>query len=346
MRRTIRPTDPGIFDYQNHVERLSGRKTALDHLNAFIDWEFFRPYLRRAFRRIDPKRGGRPAFDEIFMFKILILQRIHDLSEEATELAVMERLTWHRFLDVHVGSRFPDKNTIWGFKQALIDADVFTACFEAFFDQIAAKGVQLESGKIVDATIVEVPVQRNSREENKVIKHGEVPKDWQEPGNKAKFRQKDTDARWTRKHGRQYFGYKNHAKIDQRTKLIEACSVTPASVHDSQVLFDLVGEGDGRLYGDSAYHSEAASKRLMEMGIQDWTIKPNRRNRPLTDRQRETNRTKSRIRARIEHVFGSVTMALGGTFQRCIGFKRNAAMIIFGNLVYNMHRLRCITKGA
>jgi len=346
MRRTIRPTDPGLFDYQNHVDRLSGRETALDRLDAFIDWEFFRPYLRRAFKRIDPKRGGRPAFDEVFMFKILVLQCIHDLSEEATELAVMERLTWHRFLGVHVGSRFPDKNTIWRFKQALIDVDVFTACFEAFFDQIAAQGVRLESGKIVDATIVEVPVQRNSREENDVIKDGDVPEDWQRPGNEAKLRQKDTDAWWTRKHGRRYFGYKNHAKIDQRTKLIESCAVTPANVHDSQVLFDLVEEGDGRLYGDSAYHSEATRRRLREMGIQDWTITPNRRNRPLSDQQCAANRTKSRIRARVEHVFGAVTTALGGTHQRCIGFTRNAAMIIFGNLVYNMDRLRCIRQAA
>lgn len=346
MRRTIRPADPSIFDYQNHVERLSGRETALDRLNAFIDWEFFRPYVRQAFRPRDPARGGRPAFDEIFMFKILVLQRIHDLSEEATELAVMERLTWHRFLGVHVGSRFPDKNTIWDFKQALINADVFTACFEAFFDQIAARGVRLESGKIVDATIVEVPVQRNSREENEMIKGGEVPPDWKKPGNEAKLRQKDTDAWWTRKHGRRYFGYKNHAKVDQRTKLIEACVVTPANDHDSSVLFDLIEEGDGRLYADSAYRSEANRARLREMGIQDWSIDPNRKNRPLNDRQRSANRTKSRVRARVEHVFGTMATSLGGTFQRCIGFKRNASMIIFGNLLYNMDRLRCIRAGA
>lgn len=346
MRRTIRPTDPGIFDYQSHVDRLSNRETALDRLNEFIDWEFFRPHLLRAFKKSDTRRGGRPAFDVVFMFKILVLQRIHDLSEEATELAVMERLTWHRFLGVHVGSRFPDKNTIWDFKQALITADVFSACFEAFFKQIATRGVRLESGKIVDATIVEVPVQRNNREENAMIKEGVIPADWKRPENDAKLRQKDTDAQWTQKHGHSYFGYKNHIKVDQRTKLIEGCAVTAANVHDSQILFDLVNSTDGRLYADSAYHSEESRKRLNEMGIQDWTIAPNRRNTPITDRQHATNRTKSKIRSRVEHVFGCMTTSLGGTRQRCIGITRNAAMIIFGNLVYNMHRLRCISRTA
>lgn len=338
MRRTIRPTDPSLFDYQNHVERLSLTPTALDRLNEFIDWEAFRPHLRSALPSHRADKGGRPAYDEVFLFKILVLQRIHGVSEEAAELAVKDRLSWQRFLGIHVGCSFPDKNTIWLFKQSLIEHEAIDRCFVAFFDQISAHGVRLESGKIVDATIVEVPIQRNSREENAQIAEGTVPKEWRK--NSAKLRQKDVDARWTRKRGRSFFGYKNHIKIDQKTKLIEACVATPAQVHDSTALSDLIADGDGRLYGDSAYHSAAIKQQLTERGIQDWTITPARRNHPLSDRQRANNTTKSRIRSRVEHVFGTMNTALGGVDQRCIGFARNAAMIIFGNLVYNMHRLR------
>jgi len=345
MRRTIKPTDPCLFDYQNHVERLAGRETALDRLNDFIDWDFFRPLLRKAFKRRTQDRGGRSAFDEVFMFKILILQRIHDLSDEATELAVMERLTWHRFLGVHVGCRFPDKNTLWDFKQSLINTDTLTACFEAFFDYIASQGVQLKSGKIVDATIIEVPVQRNSRKENDMIRNGDVPPDWEKPENTAKLRQKDTDADWTRKHDRRYFGYKNHTKVDQKTKLIESCVVTPANVHDNQVLCDLLDPEDGRLYADSAYRSDDIQARLQKMGIQYWVNQRAYRNKPLTEAQKRTNKTKSKIRSRVEHVYGSMWTSLGGMYQRCIGFKRNANMIMFGNLIYNMHRLRYIQQG-
>lgn len=288
-------------------------------------------------------KGGRPAYDEVFLFKVLVLQRIHGVSEEATELAVKDRLSWQRFLGIHVGCSFPDKNTIWLFKQSLIKHEAMDGCFAAFFGQIAAHGVRLESGKIVDATIVEVPIQRNSREENEQLKGGSVPTEWAK--HPAKLRQKDVDARWTQKRGTSFFGYKNHIKIDQKTKLIEACLATPAQVHDSTALDDLIADDDGRLYGDSAYHSAVINQTLTERGIQDWTVEPARRNHPLSEDQRATNTTKSRIRARVEHVFGTMNTALGGVDQRCIGFARNAAMIIFGNLVYNMHRLRFVVSG-
>lgn len=342
MRRTIRPNDPSIFDYQNHVERLSTKTTALDGLNQIIDWEAFIPLINKAFKTQLKQKGGRPAYDAIVMFKILVLQRIHNLSEEATELAIAERLTWHRFLGLHVGSRFPDKNTIWSFKQSLIQADCMSLCYDAFFEQLEKHGYHLESGKIVDASIVKVPVQHNTPKENATIKSGKTPTKWK--GQKHKLCQKDCDASWTKKHNKSYFGYKNHIKVDQKTKFIENCVVTAAHVHDSQVLFDLIDKSDGRLYADSAYHSAAIKKRLHEMGIQDFTIAGGRRNTPLTHQQQRTNTTKSKIRTRVEHIFGTVTTSFAGAQQRCIGFKRNASMIIFTNLVYNMTRLRFLER--
>lgn len=346
MHRTIPIADPGLFDYAGHVDRLKQRKTPLDRLNDIVAWERFRPILSSAFARSGPDVGGRPAFDGVFMFKILVLQRIHGLSEEATELAVMDRLTWQRFLGIHVGCAFPDKNTIWDFKQALIEAKAMDRCFEAFFAQIAAHGVRLKSGLIVDATIVEVPVQHNTSAENAVIKAGGVPAAWKKPGQEAKLRQKDTDARWTAKREAWYFGYKNHVAVDQKTKLIRRYAVTDAAVHDSQVLMDLVKAGDGRLYADSAYQNRSLRGRLRRLGVPGWIIEPARRNHPLSEEQQRRNRTKSRIRVRVEHVFGIMTTSLSGVAQRCIGMRRNAQLIAFGNLVYNMHRLRFMTSTA
>lgn len=341
MRRTLRPNDPSLFDYQDHVDRLSEQTTPLDALNSVIDWQAFAPLINKAFKKQRQNKGGRPSFDVVFMFKVLVLQRIHNLSEEATELAVKERLTWHRFLHIHVGSHFPDKNTIWSFKQALIQADCMALCFDAFFDQITAGGYTLESGKIVDASFVKVPIQRNTSQENADIKSGTIPEEWKDQPHKLS--QKDVDASWTKKRGQSHFGYKNHIKIDQKTKFIEACVVTPAHVHDSQVLFDLIHEGDGRLYADSAYHNAPIAEKLREQHIQDWTVAGARRNTPLTERQIQTNTTKSKIRVRVEHIFGTIDTSLAGAEQRCIGFTRNAAMVIFTNLVCNMTRLRFLT---
>lgn len=340
MRRTIRHADPSLFDYQNHVERLAQRPTSLDALFAFIDWEQFRPTLERCFPKIDPRKGGRPSFDVIFMFQVLVLQRIHNCSDAETELAIQDRLSWQRVLGIHLGCRMPDRNTIWDFREALTRADAFVSCFGLFFGQIESNGYNLESGSVVDASLVEVPVQRNTREENEQLKDGDVPAEWSD----VKHAQKDTDAAWTKKRGVNYFGYKNHIKIDQQTKIIMACCITAANVHDSQVLFDLLDENDRRLYADSAYRSEAINARLREMGVQDWTNEKGHRGRPLSDDRKDKNRTKSHIRSRVEHVFGWIETSFNGMNQRVIGWKRNVSQIIMTNLIFNMDRLRCIAS--
>jgi IS5 family transposase len=342
MRPTIAPASPGIFDYQHHVDRLAQRRTTLDRLKDMVDWEAFRPHLESALPSRGPGTGGRPAYDAVFLFRILVLQRLHDLSDEGVELAVQERLTWHRFLDIHVGSAFPDRNTIWRFRQALVNKGAFLACFDAFFEQIARHGVRLESGKIVDATIIEVPVQRNRRSEIEQIKRGEVPPAWSD--HPAKRCQKDTDARWTRKEGQNFFGYKGHVKVDQRTKLIQRIVVTPANMHESRLVGDLVSPGDKRLYGDGAYRSAVIHDHLRHLRMQDWTNIPGRGRRPLGPDERMRNRRKSRIRARVEHVFAAMVTQIGGLYYRAIGLKRNAAAFEMQSLIYNMLRMTTLAS--
>lgn len=342
MPQTIPPAEPGIFDYQNHVRALAARQTSLDRLQAVITWKSFSPLLAQVFRLDRQDRGGRPRYEPLLMLKIVVLQRIHNLSDEATELAVQERLTWHRFLDLHVGSQFPDAKTIWAFRDQLIKAGAMERLFEIFHQQIAARGFRLEPGKIVDATIVPVPIQRNRPEENQQIKAGITPPGWaNEP---EKLRQKDVDARWTMKNGRSWFGYKNHIKVDARTKLIETCVVTPANTHDSQVADRLVAAQDGWWHGDSAYNTCATATILSEAGVESRCHRQGRGTRLLTEQERAENRAKSTVRARVEHIFGSMRTQLNGVFQRCRGFQRNQQMIWLTNLVYNMQRFRHLVE--
>ncbi len=109
--------------------------------------------------------------------------------------------------------------------------------FGMFKAQLCARGYELTSGQIVDSSIVSVPVQRNSREENTKIKGEEVPEDWEAKPNK--LRQKDVEARWTRKGVKNYYGYKNHISADRQTKFIAHWRVTAASTHDSKMLMDV-----------------------------------------------------------------------------------------------------------
>lgn len=325
----------GLFGYLDRVNELSKRPTALDKLNESIDWLSFEPVLIEHLNFKDRSKGGRKPLDSILMFKILILQKYYNLSEEETEFQVLDRFSFQRFLGLSVSDRVPDKNTIWLFKQRL-GVEGIQALFNHFKDCLRAGGFEVSSGKIIDATFVEVPRQQNSTEENKRIKAGEIPDGWEE--RPASLRQKDLDARWTTKAGHRYFGYKNHIKVSREHKLIEKWEVTAANVHDSQAIEALVESTDGQLYGDSAYCSWLMLDWLRARGIDPQINERAYKNRPLSEEQKKTNRAKSSIRARIEHVFGFIGNSMKADRIRSIGILRAIQSIGLGNLIYNMFR--------
>jgi len=189
---------------------------------------------------------------------------------------------------------------------------------------------------MVDATIINVPIQHNRKEENEQIKNGETPEDWSE----AKNRQKDTDARFTKKRKKTFFGYKNHANVDVEHKLIRAYEVTDASVHDSQVFEELLGpaEDNSDVYADSAYRSKQTENDLAAAGYTSHVHERPYRNTPLTETQKAANHERSKIRVRVEHVFGSQLQLAGDLVIRTIGMARAKTKIGLRNLGYNLNR--------
>jgi IS5 family transposase len=177
---------------------------------------------------------------------------------------------------------------------------------------------------IIDSSMVEVDRPRNTKEEDEAIKEGKVPEEWKKETNRKKKAQKDMDARATFKHGRSYFGYKNHLAIDAESKVIVSSKTTPASVHDSQVCKDLIDKEAKQVYGDSAYVGEPIAKELKEKCGNGVILHMNNRayrNRALTAEEKETNRECSRIRARLEHIFGWMKMLFKNTQVQSIGLK-------------------------
>ena len=193
-------------------------------------------------------------------------------------------------------------------------------------------------GQIIDATIVPVPRQRNSRDENQTIKVGEIPEDWQ--AQPHKLRQKDTQARGTKKHNKTYYGYKNHVGIDNQHKLIRRYQATDASVHDSRILGELIDPGNrhASVWADSAYWSQDTERELKRQGYHSRIHHKGSRNQPLTERQQAANNRRSIDRVRVEHVFGYQHNSMGGKFIRTIGIARAKAKIGLMNLGYNMRR--------
>jgi IS5 family transposase len=329
----------GLFDEQERLERLSRKQDPLERLSAHIDFEYFRKPLEGYLDKdIDRTKGGRPAYDYVLMFKILILQRYYNVSDDAIEYAILDRLSFMRFLGLSINDPVPDAKTIWLFRDKLTTGKLIEQLFDLLDELLNKDGIIVHKGKLVDASIVEVPIQRNSREENKELKEGNVPEEWQD----NKLRQKDTDAKWVKHNGKSYFGYKNHLKADSKTKLITAYKITAANVHDSEVIEELLSKQEDAhqpLYADSAYRSEAIEQACMDKDIISRIHEKGYRKNPLTKAQQKNNRRKSKWRARVEHIFGFMTNTMNGMYLHYRSLLRNTAAIGLLNLTYNLFRL-------
>ena len=189
---------PGFFDFDDRLAELSAKGDDLERVKALVDFDMFRPALEAAVPRADRSKGGRPAFDHVLMFKVLILQAMHALSDERTEFLIKDRLSFMRFLGLGLADSVPDANTIWTFREMLKKAEAIDALFRRFDEALRSEGFLAMSGQIVDATIVAAPKQRNTIAEKTAIKEGQIPDEWKD--KPAKLAQKDRDARWTVKY--------------------------------------------------------------------------------------------------------------------------------------------------
>jgi IS5 family transposase len=332
----------GFFDADKRLEALSAKGDPLEAIDRLVPWESFRAEIEAVVLTPDELKkssAGRKPFDAILMFRMLVLQALNNLSDEQVEYQVRDRLSFSRFLVLGIEDSIPDATTLWLFREKLAKAGLIEKLFERFDQHLAAKGYIARGGQIIDASIVPVPTQRNSRDENDQLRAGRTPAGWKQ--KLAKLRQKDRDARWTKKHDRSFFGYKNHVNADAKYKLIRRYEVTDASVHDSQKLDGLLNKGNtsAEVFADSAYRSTEIEAQLRVSGYKSRIHRRGRRNHPLTSAQERANHAKSRIRARIEHVFGAQQSAPGGRIVRTIGMVRARAKIGLQNLAYNIRRL-------
>lgn len=327
---------PGFFDFENRLRKIDKNGDPLVKIEKAVDWEIFRPSLEKARDKNRQSNVGPKGYDVVLLFKILILQSLYNLSDDAMEFQILDRHSFGRFLGLHLGSKVPDATTIWRFREDLIRGGIIKELFDTFDAHLRDHGFIAMKGQIVDASIVSVPKQRNSREENSRIKQGEVPEDW--PENKRS--RKDVDARWTKKNGKTFFGYKNHISIDVKHKLIRSYAVTDAAQHDSTVFETILSSNTSQdIWADSAYRSEERLKHLKEEGFREHIQRKGCRNRKMTQREQRGNRTRARIRSRVEHIFGVQAQKAGNLILRTVGIVRARAKIGLRNLAYNMDRI-------
>jgi IS5 family transposase len=336
-------------DLNRNLEKAREISNPLDRLNDRILWEMFRAVLNRALdrKKEDVKGpGGRPAFDRVLMFKVTMLQRFYNLSDAQTEMQILDRLSFQRFLGLQPGESVPDEKTIWLFKNQLAKAGAEKALFKEFDRYLKDHQMIVRAGVILDSSFIEMPHQHLSEEEKEAVDEGKTPEGWEKPETQAKVRQKDTDARWTKKYSRSYYGYKNHVKVDAGSKLILTWETTDAAVHDSQLFKSLVTREDAgqRVYADCAYQGTEYIVHAVINRV-GWDVcEKAYRNSPLTEHQRNENRERSRMRSRVEHVFGFMENSMNGMRLRTVGKLRTAFGVGMMNLVYNLCRYEQLVR--
>lgn len=354
--RTYRPQgNIGLFDNEEAIEKLNAMGNPLARLIEVIDFEMFRETLESGLSKNRLTNAGAKPYDPVLMFKVLVLQRMNHLSDAQTEYQIRDRLTFRDFLGLASGDKVPDQNTVWLFREELTKKGLFDKLFDDFYGFLEEKGLIMNEGVIIDGSFVEMPRQRNTREENKQIKEDKGCELWRPDDNDTedekrhkanKRRQKDTDARWTKKGGEKHYGYKNHVKADAKSKLIKKGVTTNASVHDSKPIKELVDDSDNgqELHADSAYIGKGVKRIMRKHNMKDRVIKRNTKGKEISKRQKTINRKNSKTRVRVEHIFGFCEQSMHGMFSRAVGFVRNAAFNTLTNLVYNMNRYEEIVR--
>src|ERR1700751_3457471 len=294
---------PGFFDIDDRLKRLSDLGDQLETFRSAVDFELLRPELNAVLSYADRTEGGRPPFDPVLMFKILVIQATNNLSDERAEFLINDRLSFMRFLELGLEDRVPDARTIWLFREKLTTNGAIKRLFEQFDALLRQAGYIAMSGQIVDASLVAAPRQRNTGDEKKAIKEGRIPANWK--AKPAKLRHKDRDARWTIKFSKAkpredgsmppvdlpipLFGYQNHVSIDRHFGFIRRWAATDAAAYEGrrlrEGLLDKRNTASG-VWADTAYRSAANEAFLTKNGF----VSHNHRKKPKGRTMPETMR--------------------------------------------------------
>jgi len=357
----------GFFDTDERLQWLSAAGDPLERLAAVVDFELFRPELGAALSRSDRAKGGRPPYDAVLMFRILVLQTLYTLSDDATEYQLRDRLSFMRFAGLALHEAVPDAKTIWLFREQLVRAGAFERLFARFDAALAERGYLAKGGQIVDATIVEARRPRLTQAEKEVVKGGGIPEDWQP----ARTRQIDRDGRWTLKRGKKkstippggsaqrtigpaapeiavpMFGYKNHVGIDREHGFVRRFTVTHAAAHDGAQLGAVLDPANtaSSVWADTAYRSAANIALLERRGLVPQFQRAKPRGKPMPAHIARGNARRARIRSRVEHVFAAQKRRFDLVI-RTIGKARATAKLALANLAYNFTRLAWLQSRA
>ncbi len=292
------------------------REQFLNEMDEIIPWQELAAVIEPFYPK--GKGPGRPPIGIERMLRIHFLQHWFNLSDPAVEESLYDSRAMRQFAGIDLGREpVPDETTILKFRHLLEAHDLGSRLFVLIGEYLDENGLKVNRGTIVDATIINAP-----------------------SSTKNKDKQRDPEMHQTRKSNQWYFGMKAHVGVDSQTKLIHSVAATPANVHDSQVLGDLLHGEETRVWGDSAYTGQSEVIRERAPQAKDFTNQKGHRSRPLSDEDKARNRNKSRVRAKGEHPFLVLKRIFGFTKVRYRGIDKNATRLFVACGLANLFMAR------
>jgi IS5 family transposase len=303
-----------VFNGRSKKSRADALLTKIDQ---FVDWRALESLCEPMYKR---SKKGKPSLPIIAALKCLIVQYLYDLSDPALEDALIDRLSFQRFVGITFDTEIPDYSTVWRFRDRLIKAGLLDGVVSGILKQIDDKGLILRKGTIVDATLVQAARKKRRGGSD------------EPPGS-----QQDTDATATKRGKKGYFGYKGHIGVDQGSGIIRQARFTTASVHDAKECKRLISGDERAIFGDKGYADDTLKRDCRKNGVYYGVLDKGRRGRPqLSTRQKKRNRRKSSIRAKVERPFAHFKRLMGFTRVRYVNLARNELHFKFLCMIENI----------
>jgi len=291
----------------------------LDKLNELIDWRPFEKLLSPIYSA----PTGRPSHPLLLLFKALLLQTWYSLSDYALEEALDDRLSFRRFADLSVTEKAPDHSVFSRFRDQLIKRGIHDRLFEELNRQMDSRGLILKKGTLIDATVIEAAPKKPRQNED-----GSAGKSPQDP-----------DADWTKKGGKYLFGYKAHVGVDQESELIRSIEMTPAHVHDGEVLGKVINGDEEWVFADKAYDSGKNHQILRESGTNNGILMKASRKNALREIEKRCNKILSKLRSPVERIFGTLKRSYRYRRSRYLGLRKNKLQMTLMSIAYNLRRM-------
>lgn len=331
------PPDTDLFVQAHRQAKLGSYVANLAAMDGLIDFSAVAQSVETACPRAERSKGGRPPYASEVMVRMEFLQALYNLSDEECEHQVLDRMSFQRFCRVDGQLHIPDARTLWSFKQRLAKGGLGgRVIFAAVSQQLQQQDYLPRGGQIVDASIVQAPITQALSEERQALNEGQAPEGW----STKRLQHTDRDARWTKKHGKSFYGYKVHSNVDARWKLIRRIVVTPANVDDAQTLGEVLDAGNtrGRVLADRGYDAQANRELLARHQLGDGIARRAKPGQKARQRLGARNRSINKTRSRVEHVFAGLEQ-LGGKVVRAMTLARNELAITLKCVAYNAKTL-------